>query len=468
MLEAVAATAPGRSHRRSGSGIRRVDVNASRLLPWNRRYALHSYVRGSMWLVPLFALLVFMLFHRAVRALGGWLVSRGWVDEATSFLALSPSGARALLETVVTLNLSFMVFTFGSLLIAIQVAGGQYTPRIIATMLLRDNAIRVIVGLFLFTLAYAARVVARIDATVNQFDVLVGCTLGIASIMAFLFLIDYAARLLRPVTIVQRVGEFGVKVIQGVYPQPTTETRSSATPARVAPPDRIVAHEGTSGVVLAVDFAGLVALARAADGIIEFVPHIGDFIAVGEPLFRLHDGASAIDDRRLRASVALGSERTMEQDPTFALRILVDIAIKALSAAINDPTTAVMAIDQLHRLLRLVGLRDLRNKELRDDSAMPRVIHLTPDWQDYVHLTCTEIRHCGGASVQIVRRMRSMLENLLQSLPPHRHAELHGQIDLLDRTIDAHFTLPEDRALARIADSQGLGGALGLQPVDSR
>jgi len=443
----------------------RPDVNASRLLAWNRRYALRSYVSGSMWLVPLFALFAFMLFHRAVRAVGAWLVARGWTDEATSFLALSATGARALLETVVTMNLSFMVFTFGSLLVAIQVAGGQYTPRIIATMLLRDNAIRVIVGLFLFTLAFAARVIARIDETANQLDVAVASTLGILSIMAFLFLIDYAARLLRPVSIVQRVGEIGVGVIESVYPDPTTGS-STAAMARPKDPARVVLHEDTSGVVLAVDLAGLVSMARGADGMIEFVPHIGDFIAVGEPLFRLHGGAAAIDDRRLRASVALGSERTMEQDPTFALRILVDIAIKALSAAINDPTTAVMAIDQLHRLLRLVGLRDLRNKELRDDSGMPRVFYFTPNWEDYVHLTCTEIRHCGGGSVQIVRRMRSMLENLLQSLPPHRHAELHGQLDLLDRTIETHFRLAEDRALARIADSQGLGGALGLAPLD--
>jgi Predicted membrane protein len=67
----------------------------------------------------------------------------------------------------------------------------------------------------------------------------------------------------------------------------------------------------------------------------------------------------AIDERKLRASVVLGDERTMEQDPLFGFRILVDIAIKALSKAINDPTTAVLAIDQLHRLLRSAGRRNL-------------------------------------------------------------------------------------------------------------
>jgi uncharacterized membrane protein len=399
---------------------------------------------------------------------GAWLVAHGWADDATSFMALSVTGARTLLETFVTMNLSFLVFTFGSLLVAIQVAGGQYTPRIIATTLLRDNTIRVIVGVFLFTLAFAVRVLVRIDETVNQLDIFVASLLGVLSIMVFLFLIDYAARLLRPVSIVQRVGGFGVRrdpervspsdhgnapAVSVVRPR-VTGSGSSCTKARPAS-------------VLAVGLAGLVRLARAADGVIEFVPHVGDFIADGEPLFRLHGGAGAIDDRRLRASVALGSERTMEQDPTFALRILVDIAIKALSAAINDPTTAVMAIDQLHRLLRLVGLRNLHNEELRDAGGTLRLVLLTPNWEDYVHLTCTEIRHCGGGSVQVMRRMRSMLENLLQSLPPHRHAELRRQLELLDRTIDDRFAFDEDRALARTADSQGLGGTLGLQPSDS-
>jgi uncharacterized membrane protein len=284
-------------------------------------------------------------------------------------------------------------------------------------------------------------------------------------VMVFLFLIDYAARLLRPVSLVQRVGETGIGVIQGVYKGPTRDPSPLEPPLRLGQPGRVVLHRGTSGVVLAVDLNGLVAVAREADGCIEFVPQVGDFLAVDEPIFRLHGGAAAIDDRRLHAAVALGSERTMEQDPTFGMRILVDIAIKALSAAINDPTTAVMAIDQLHRMLRVVGLRHLHNDVLRDDSGTVRLLFVTPKWEDYVHLACTEIRHCGAGSVQVMRRMRSMLENLLHSLPEHRHAELRRQLDLLDRTVDERYAFAEDRALARIPDPQGLGGALGLKPM---
>jgi len=437
----------------------------SQVMQWNRRYVRRSYVSGSMWVVPLFALLFYAVFHRGVNALGNWLVEEGWASESVSFLGLSVTGAKVQLELFITLNISFIVFTFGSLLVAIQVAGGQYTPRIIATTLLRDNVIRAIVGLFLFTLAFAIRVLTRMEDTVKQLDVFVAGMLGIFSVMVFLFLIDYAARLLRPVSLVQRVGETGIGVIQGVYKGPTRDPGPVEPSIPRLEPTRDVLHKGKSGVVLAVDLKGLVALARQADGRIEFVPQVGDFLAVDEPIFRLHGGAVAIEDERLRASVALGSERTLEQDPTFALRILVDIAIKALSAAINDPTTAVMAIDQLHRMLRVVGLRHLHNDVLRDETSNVRLIFVTPKWEDYVHLTCTEIRHCGGRSVQVMRRMRSMLEHLLQSLPEHRHAELRRQLDLLDRTVDDSFAFAEDRALARIPDPQGLGGALGLKPL---
>ena len=97
---------------------------------------------------------------------------------------------------------------------------------------------------------------------------------------------------------------------------------------------------------------------------IVFVPQVGDFVAVDEPLFNLHGGAKEIDERTLGTTAALGSERTLEQDLTFAFRIIIDIAPRALSPASSDPTTAVLAIDQLHRLLRLVVKHHLRTDEI--------------------------------------------------------------------------------------------------------
>ena len=151
----------------------------------------------------------------------------------------------------------------------------------------------------------------------------------------------------------------------------------------------------------------------------------------------------------------------MEQDPTFAFRIIVDIAIKGLSPAINDPTTAVLAIDQLHRMLRGVGKRNLRTDEWLDESGHLRMIFRTPNWNDFVHLAFSEIRACGSNNLQIVRRLRAMIDNLVRTLPARRHAALLQQLSLLDREIERHFNYPEELALARIADAQGLGGHSG-------
>ena len=431
---------------------------------WNRRYLFKSYIRNSLWLVPFVAMVLYWMLSRITHGIGGWLLQTGLIDETTAFFGFTMVGARSALETIVTLNLSFLVFTFSSLLVAIQVAGGQYTPRIIATTILRDNEIRLTAGYFIFTLLFAGRLLSTMGGeTVHQFDTFIAGVLGLVSIVVFLYLIDYAARFLRPVSLVQRVGESGIAVIRSVYPESTRPPRSVETSSMPASPDRTVPNADASGTVLAVDLDGLVAQAKQANGIIEFVPQVGDFVAADEPLFRLYGGAGAIDDRQLQAAVALGSERTVEQDPTFAFRILVDVAIKALSPAINDPTTAVLAIDQLHRLLRRVGLRLVSREEICDETGEPRLIFRTPNWEDFVHLTCTEIRHCGGGSIQIVRRLRSMLENLMQTLPPHRHAELSQQLELLNRTVEEHYSLPEDRVLAHIPDSQGLGGSVGVQ-----
>jgi uncharacterized membrane protein len=221
----------------------------------------------------------------------------------------------------------------------------------------------------------------------------------------------------------------------------------------------VVEHRETSEIVLAVDIPTLVALARLHDGVIEFLPQVGDFVAADEPLFVLHGGAMAIADASVRSTVAMGPERTLEQDPMFAFRIIVDIALKALSPAINDPTTAVLALDQVHRLLRMVGRRKLRGEVILDDSGQPRVIFRTPNWEHYVQVACNEIRACGANNLQVARRMRAMLMNLRSTLPEHRRPALDTELDLLDWAIKTHFARPEELALAMIPDTQGLGGS---------
>jgi uncharacterized membrane protein len=421
---------------------------------WNQFYRLRSYIRSSLWIVPFIAI----PFALAATRLLVWLDPHlDW-----SFLGLSEAGARATLEAIISATLAFVVFTFGSLLVAIQVASAQLTARIIATTLLSDNVVRYTVGLFIFTFLFALSSLNKVSSAVNQLVVFVAASLGVVCFAAFFYLIDYASRLLRPISILARVGNAGLQVIEDVYPDHSLgpnvpESQRHALTA----PDHIILHKGTSGIVLAVNIQTLTNEAERLNGVIEFVPQVGDFVAVDEPLFNLYGCKSSIDEEILRAVIAFGSERTMEQDPTFAFRIIIDIALKALSPAINDPTTAVLAIDQLHRMLRKVGNRNLRTDEILNKSGQLRVICRTPNWEDFVHLVFSEIRRCGSNNLQIVRRLRSMIENLIQTLPAYRHPALQLELSLLNREISHHFTQPEEFMLTQVPDSQGLGGHSG-------
>lgn len=422
-------------------------------MSWSRLYSLKSYIKSSLWLVPFIALLLYVLAIRMAYLFEPWLI---WIEPWPWGLA----GSQRLLETIITMTLTFVVFTFGSLLVAIQIAGGQLTPRIIATTLLRDNAIRFTVGLFIFTLLFATGALARLETDAHHAIIGVAGLLGFLSIAAFLYLIDYAARLLRPVSIVLRVSEQGRAVIEDVFPTMATSEADAATidPRPSTRPDKTILYKGRPAIIVAINKNALLKLAEKTQSVVEVVPRIGDFVASGEPLFRLY-GSRFPEESVLKAMIAFGPERTLEQDATFAFRIIVDIAIKALSKAINDPTTAVLAIDQLQRLLCFVGKRNLTGKTIMNQSGELRVICRTPEWEDFVKLTFSEIRFYGAENFQIARRLRAVLEYGLQVLPDFRRPALEAELALLDRRLAELYDFPEDLALAQMADSQGLGGS---------
>ncbi|HWX36357.1 MAG TPA: DUF2254 family protein, partial [Steroidobacteraceae bacterium] len=259
---------------------------------WNELYRLRSYLKSSLWVVPFIAMPLELVVTRLLHGLDDWL---GW-----TLLGLSMTGAQTLLQAFVTATLSFVVFTFGSLLVAIQVASAQMTPRIIATTLLRNNVVKYAVGLFIFTLMFALSAQNKMEKEVHQLVMVVAALLGISSFAAFFYLIDYASRLLRPISILAHVGSAGLAVIESVYPDQSVGPdagRDERLPFE--PPDSVIQHQGTSGIVLAINLKALTAKAEKSDGVIEFVPQVGDFVAVDEPLFNLYGGTRAIDGETL-------------------------------------------------------------------------------------------------------------------------------------------------------------------------
>jgi uncharacterized membrane protein len=422
------------------------------LMRWIHRYRIWSFVRSALWLVPFGSLVLAVLLVPLLRRL----------DEATGWtvLGFGLDGARALLAMLAASMLSLLVFVLSSLLIAVQVASAQLTPRVIAATFLRDRWVKFTIGLVVFTFMLSIGVLGRSEESVLQLATAICILASVTSIAMFLFLVDYALKALRPVSVVSSVAAEGFKVVEDVYPHRVgaeVDRGRSTLASKPGRAERTIHHEGSSAVLVAADFRWLSAAGIRARGLIELVPRVGEFVAVGEPLFHLSGGAAALTDQALRDALAFGQERTLEQDPMFAFRILVDIAAKALSPAINDPTSAVLALDQIHRLLRSVGRRHLDTEAILDPSGTLGVAFHTPDWEDYVVLAVSEIRQFGSGSFQVVRRLRAMLENLLASLPADRRPPLEVQARMLERAVERAFPDAEDRASAAYADPQGVG-----------
>jgi uncharacterized membrane protein len=382
-----------------------------------------------------------------------------WLDLHYDWeLKVQPDTAKVVLSTLAASMFTFVVFVSSALLIAVQLASAQLSPRMIA-LVFRSSVTRFALTLFVFTFCFLTGGLIRIGDSVPSLTVYIGAYSCVLSLGVFLYLIDHVGKALRPSGAVRAVAANARHVIASVYPHLWTDSKPPIDNAPLAgrTPTLTIGNP-RDGAVLAFDIEGLTALAQQFDGVIELVPQVGDDVAVGDPLLRVYGTGAELYRRRLEQSVIVGFERTLEQDPMFGFRILVDIASKGLSPAINDPTTAVLALDQIHHLLQCVGRRDLDTGQVRDSAGKLRLIYRTPDWEDFVRLAVTEIRQFGGESIQIVRRLRAMLENLIAVLPPPRTDLLRKELMVLHRSSERRFADPEDRELAGISDAQGVGG----------
>jgi uncharacterized membrane protein len=419
-------------------------------MSWLQRYRLRHYVNNSIWVLPLLGMVAALLLVRVLH----------WIDRTMGWeSSFGADPVRTVLGTTASSMFTFIVFLSSALLVAVQLASGQLTPRIIA-LLFKAPVIRFSLTVFVFVFTVSMAVLVRVDTSVPWLTTQVTAYSFMASLVLFLYLIDHVGKSLRPSGALGAVAALGLRIIKDVFPRPLDKSAGVSPPSTDVPsgePTRTIPSiEG--GVVLAFHIEGLVLLAERADCVIEMVPQVGDFVAAGGPLFRVFHGGANLSARALHQSVAVGQERTLQQDPTFAFRIMVDIASKGLSPAINDPTTAVLAIDQIHHLLRSVAGRRLDDGRVRDATGQLRLVYRTPDWEDFVHLAVTEIRQFGGMSIQVARRLRAMLSDLIQTLPEERTRQLRKELDLLDRSTKRFFVEPEDLALAGETDFQGVGG----------
>ena len=169
---------------------------------------------------------------------------------------------------------------------------------------------------------------------------------------------------------------------------------------------------------------------------VELVPAVGDFSPTNGPVFRIYGESDDEKAHHFLDWVAFGDERTYRQDPTYPIRILVDIAIRALSPAINDPTTARQALGRIEDLLLLLGIASSSPTACyRDADGVVRFVYRTPTWDDYLSLAFTEIRACGADAPLVVDQMRDILAGLRGLVPAWRRQAIDQQSWLLEEAV---------------------------------
>ncbi len=420
-------------------------------------FQLRQHVRQSLWVVPFIGTLVGF----ALAGVDLWLEDRITLSGAWTY---SPSTAAGVLSAVAgaMVGLVGLVVTIGVLVV--QMATGTLSPRFMR-LWYRDRLQKVVLASFTATFTFAFALLREVDddSVPNLGVTLAGVAVTIDLILLLLYL-DRFVHALRPVAVATAMARAGLGIVADIQAAPA-DSEWDRSHEYVSKSGDLHVRARKSGAIQAVHLEGIVAYATRHD-LVCVIPHtIGDFVTAGGPLMVLHGDPREADVRRLRGMIALGAERTIEQDAAFAMRIIVDIAIRALSPAVNDPTTATQMINHLGVLLAALGAQDLPDRHTwTDDGGEPRLVVPTRSWEDYLALGCSEIRSYGTSSMQVSRRMRALLEDLDATVTPTNREAVRRELAALDRAVVHGFPDTVDRAMAMQADHQGIGGVAGPAP----
>ena len=347
-----------------------------------------------------------------------------------------PDAALEILGTVAGSMVSLTALVLTVVLVVVQLAMGQFSPRIVATIL-QDKPSQFAIGTFVGTFAHAMLSLSQVSTAegaefVPGVAIVVAFFLIIVSIMVLVLYVNHIGRKLRTASLIEAVGEQIRKKLDELYPERLTQEHE--TPGVLFAPQ--------SGVLLHIDHAHLVDLGRRADVVLEVLPALGDFVPAGAPLAHIKGHARFDVESEVFCRISLDTERSFDQDLAYGPRLLVDICVRSLAEPF-DPTTAVQA----------------KARGDRDQAGTARLVGQDRSWDDYVRLCFEEIRNGASASVQVTRRLRACFEDLLQCAPEERRPPIERQLRLLDAEIEKNASADLDATVWRQSDPQGIGAS---------
>ncbi len=417
-----------------------------------------------LWLIP-------MIYVAASVSCGIALPRIEQIYLASYTLNLSVASAQAYLSAAASGMMAITGIVFAMAFVMVQFSAIAYSPRLVLWFA-RDRVLFHSLGVFVATFIYALFTLAWVDrggsGKVPLFSSMLVAVMIVVSMLLFSRLVQRLNDL-QITSVLRLIGDKGREVIRDMFQhleeKPAAEVKPAnqvALSAQLGAVTQTLRYSGEPRAIAQLDIEALVRQAERAKGVVVMTCGVGDTLVEGTLLMRVHGADIPLAEDALRRAVHLEAERTFEQDPKYPIRLLVDVAIKALSPAVNDPTTAVQTIDQIEDLLHRLGRCELNAGYAKDASGITRLIVPMPTWEDYLTLAFDEIRQYGATSVQVVRRLRSALISLADSLPSDQRASaVRRYLAHLDSVIEHSPLDAEDRHTAHQQDRQGLGLSRG-------
>jgi uncharacterized membrane protein len=420
-------------------------------------------VATSWWLVPTTYAAAAIVLSAVVAALDQRIPQ----DRSAWYLfGGGPSGAREVLSTIASSMMTFTGLVFSVTVLVLQLASNQFSPRVLRTFMkdrFAQSALGVFVGTFVYAL-FAIRAVRGesdgIEQYVPSLTVWLAIVLAVACVAVFILLIHHIAQSIRAVVVIARIAAETRTALDRLYPEEVGAEGGVGDRRPLRGPDRILRNEDVPGVLVRVDADALLAWVARRDAVVAIVPKIGDFVPFGAPLAEVWGGDDEIGADGLASFLVLAPERTIDQDVPFGIRQIVDIALRALSPGVNDPTTATQALDALHDLLRRLAARRFPESCRLDPNGDARLFLPRPDFRDCLSLAFDEIRLAGAGSMQVSRRLEAILSDLETVAPPERRPAIEAMRTLVSAGVDRAFAEAHDRSLAASPSAQAHGPAI--------
>ncbi|MGN6552220.1 MAG: DUF2254 domain-containing protein [Verrucomicrobiota bacterium] len=399
------------------------------------------HLRASFWFVP--SLMVLGAIGLAILTIEADIRFEPALGERWPRLfGVSPEGARGILEAIAGSMITVTSITFSMTIVALSMASNQYTPRILRNFM-RDPGTRLVLGVFVAVFTYSLIVMRTIRSGPQPFVPAISITTTIAlamcSIGFLVYFIHHIATVIQAQTIIESISNETVSAVEKEFPADPPEAKALhfELPSRC---EWSEVQSQQSGYLQSVG-SGLLKLAEEHELCVRVERKIGEFIVAGTLLLSVTP-AIRLDPkltRKLQSCVIIDNFRTVEQDPSYGIRQLVDIAMKALSPGINDTTTAINVVDYLSPILHLAVQRKVPTTQTDKDRTLRVILQKPLNVERLLDEALLQIRQSGRENPAILLRLLKVIHLLATVARPEYRPALLKHVRLVDEAARQHI-----------------------------